>query len=899
MLSTKTALPALLVTGLLLCACVVMAANTAPAPPVDVQVTDSSTPTVSSLHLSFGKSPDDHAGANDVVKYKIFKRLEGQPPVYLSPITAIGAAKYQREITGLTSGTRYGIGVVAFDGSLESTAVVVWITPFYLPPPVSLTLTDPPADNGTTLDIKFFRSTGDAVGGPITTYAVYKRTATGPFTWVKAIPATHATSYSATITGLSRGVSTGIGVRATDGSHFSAYLTGWCTPQDTVVPAPPRDPVLINPTGDTGTTMQLRFANSVDDAAGKDVQSYKLYKKTASSEFALAGTVKATHATSYGYTFRGLTVGMRYCFAAAAFDGTNESEKVQVWGDSSPPGPARNLKVADVPADTGTALKLTFDRSVDDGTGAADVTEYRILKRTETTAAVQIGTLTATGAASYTYTASGLTKDVKYGLVVLAWDGFQPSAPALIWGTPKDNIPPASPTGLVISDWPADDGTSLKITFQRSPDDSGTTPKTLNYYLFRSTSATTAGTRIAIIPATKATSYEYQDTGLVAGRTYWYRVLASGPTGQSAATDRISGSPVDNRYVSPPLNLTAQDRPYDQGGVVDLAWTKSGDDGAGAKIVTTYYIYRKMANVQVDPTKIAQVTANAAAQYTWSDTHVPLELILYEYTVKAVASNGAMSAAAGPARADAEDNNVLSFQPPTGFTVTDVAGGTGGQLLLSWHRSTSEGDIGPPPPPPVVFASTKDGYGGQYEFYRRTSTGTYSALPTIIVSAAGTNDPMTYTDSGLTDGTRYYYKARYRRFNQISPFTAEASATPVKSLVTTKEAAGEGASVTLESAVTGLSVSLLNPPASVVAGQDVLIGVNVRARGRSAVCLEYAAGASLARTAAVVGNGSYEGQIKLTTAGWPVGTTVQVRAVAAGNGLMTASDISAITVVAP
>ncbi|MEI6504103.1 MAG: fibronectin type III domain-containing protein, partial [Armatimonadota bacterium] len=511
----------------------------------------------------------------------------------------------------------------------------------------------------------------------------------------------------------------------------------------------------------------------------------------------------------------------------------------------------------------------------------ADVTQYRIFKRTTSTASAQIATITASGATSYAYTVTGLTKNVKYAITILAWDGFQPSAAVVVWATPKDNIPPAPPTGLAVADVPGDDGKVLKVTFSRSADDAGATPKTTSYGLYRAGSETASGTKIMTITATKATSYQYLNTGLVAGQTYWYRVVAIGPTGTSAATARVSGTPVDNRFVRPPLNLTAADHPYDRGGTVDLSWARSGDDGAGANIVKTYYLYRKMANVQVSPTKIAQVTATAATQYRWSDTAVPLELILYEYTVKAVAANGAMSAAAGPAKAAAEDNNVLVFEPPTGFTVKDVASDAGGQLLLTWTRSVSEGDIGPPPPPPVIFNAAKVNYGGQYEFYRRTATGAYTALPTFTVNVAGTVDPMTYVDSGLTNATRYYYKMRYRRYNQISAFTAEASAAPAKGVAANKATTGDRAGGTLASTAPGLSAALLSPPVRVVAGQNALLGVSVSASGRSAVCLEYAVGSSVARTAAATGNGSYETQLPLRTAGLPAGTIVQVRALVA------------------
>jgi hypothetical protein len=164
-----------------------------------------------------------------------------------------------------------------------------------------------------------------------------------------------------------------------------------------------------------------------------------------------------------------------------------------------------------------------------------------------------------------------------------------------------------------------------------------------------------------------------------------------------------------------------------------------------------------MANVQQDPTKIGEISATGATHYTWSDTQVPLELILYEYMVRAATSAGGVSPATAPARAAAEDNNVIVFQPPTNLVVADVLGDSGGKLALTWGRSASEGEIGPPPPPPDVSSlsdvTAKDLQGGVYECYRRTSTGTYGSLPTFTISSSAA---ASYVDSGLTDGTRYY-----------------------------------------------------------------------------------------------------------------------------------------------
>jgi hypothetical protein len=899
---TGMKLPAVLLPGMLLLLAVSSAFAAASAVPTNVQVTDVPGDSGTSLRLAFGKSPDDGAGANNVINYRIFKRLAGQAAVYLTPVPATGAATYVYNIAGLVAGQSYGIGVSAWNGSVASTPVVTWATTvddLTPQPPSSLTITDPPADKGSTLQIVFGKSPSEAVAGRVTSYMVSKRIVGSPFTTVTTIPATGAATYAYTVTGLTRGVNVGIGVRATDGSRFSTYLVRWKTPLDTLAPGPARNVSLINPPTDDGTTMQMRFTRSVDDINGGDVVAYRFYKRTATGALTAAGSLQATKSETYSFTFKKLTVGVRYGFAVSAFDGSNESEKVVVWGDTGLPRPPQNVSLVDLPGDDGNALKLLFAKSPDDGAGANDVTEYRVYLKTGTAPLALKGTVAATGAATYQYIISGLQRNATYTVAVCSWDGFQGSTRISVTGVPKDNTPPAPPTGLAVSDRPNDDGSALLVDFNASADDNATDPEVARYIIYRGTSATTAGTKIGEVVATRATHYQYISTGLAGGVTYYHWVLAAGAAGVSTSTTRVSGVPVDNRPIAAPLNLTAADKPYDRGGVVDLGWDRSPDDGAGTRLVAKYYIYRRMANVQQDPTKIGEISATGATHYTWSDTQVPLELILYEYMVRAATSAGGVSPATAPARAAAEDNNVIVFQPPTNLVVADVLGDSGGKLALTWGRSASEGEIGPPPPPPDVSSlsdvTAKDLQGGVYECYRRTSTGTYGSLPTFTISSSAA---ASYVDSGLTDGTRYYYKIRYRRYNQISDFTTEASGVPVNNLNIGGSSTGAATddSAAGSDAAQALSVSLVNPPSHLTHGQDATLAVSVNAAGRSAVCLEYSSGAAMVRTAATIGTGSYQTQLKLRTSLLPVGTVVYVRAVVIADGVTVASPVTSLTI---
>ncbi|MBU0607673.1 MAG: hypothetical protein KKI08_07280, partial [Armatimonadetes bacterium] len=162
--------------------------------------------------------------------------------------------------------------------------------------------------------------------------------------------------------------------------------------------------------------------------------------------------------------------------------------------------------------------------------------------------------------------------------------------------------------------------------------------------------------------------------------------------------------------------------------------------------------------------------------------------------------------------------------------------------------------------------------------------------------------PMTYIDSGLTNGIRYYYKVRYRRYNQISNFTAEASAIPVNNISGASVAAvDDGTSATATAPAAGLAVRLVQAPPTASVGQDLVLTAAVSgSQGAGSVYLQYSInGAAAARTAAVSGRGDFTARLRLKTNSLAPGAVVQVRAVAANGSQTAVSSIATITVASP
>jgi hypothetical protein len=884
-----------------------------PRPPREVLAIDPVADNGDKCRLSWRRSLDDGNGANNVIRYRIYRALAGQPLEQVGIVNANGSAIYSTFVVGLTRNVAYDFGISAAGASGASPIIKVSLTPRDTTPPRSprnVKVLDPVADTGNTAKVIFRRSLDDGGGArDVVSYRIYTRTSETQFRLLVEIPTTGATDYMYLVTGLTRGTNYGYGVSAFDGINESDPVVLWQTPTDNRAPRPARDVVLVDPPTNSGNSLRLNWRRSLDDGAGaNDVVEYRILQRRAGQEYSQVGSVAATGEVTYSYLVTGLTRGLNYAIGINCIDEAgNVSKTITSWmvtTDTAAPRPVRDLVVQDVPGDDGQALNLGFRRSLDDGAGADDVVRYRIYRRLPGDTFAQTANLAADGSPTYQWNLRGLRPGQKYDIGVTAFDGIQESTMVIVSATPVDNTPPEPPTGLQVTDVADDAGTALNITFKASADDTPDDPEVTRYYIYRSTTSGGSKTEVHSIPATQAASYQWQNTGLTANKTYYYHIIAVGATGASVPSAEVAGTPLDNRPVAPPRNLVAQDRPYDNGGVIDLVWSKSADDGAGARHVASYVIFRKLANVQIEPQQIATVRATGAASYSYADNEVPIELVLYEYTVRAATATGSLSAAAGPAQAASEHNNVLVFQPPTNLTARDVPGDSGGKIQLSWNRSTSENEIGPPPPPPIFGNSVlpQGGYGGQYEFYRRTASDTYTTSPTFVVSAEGTTDPMTYVDSGLTNGKVHYYKVRYRRYNQISAFTAEASATPVVNTSAAGSGSGPAGPVTASEAGVpppsgepttvddlpsltsplnnGLSVELVEVPGEVAVGSELTLSAQVYSEQASVACLEVSQGLGAAvRLPATRGQGSYVARFRLPTSQYEAGSVLRVRGV--------------------
>jgi fibronectin type 3 domain-containing protein len=233
-------------------------------------------------------------------------------------------------------------------------------------------------------------------------------------------------------------------------------------------------------------------------------------------------------------------------------------------------------------------------------------------------------------------------------------------------------------------------------------------------------SATSGGTYTPL--ATGVTGTSYNDTGLTAGAT-WYYVVSASNTGESVNSTEA----VATTFAETPSGLAAT---VVSSSAIDLTWSAT----AGA---TGYDVKRSTSAGGPFDTIASAVTATA-----FSDSGLNAATT-YHYVVSATNAAGASPDSASV------NATTLPLPPatPSGLAATPGIG----QVSLTW--SAVSGATG-------------------YTVKRATvSGGPYTVVASDLASPA-------YTDTGLTNGTTYYYVVNAANTGGTSADSSEVSAVP-------------------------------------------------------------------------------------------------------------------------
>ncbi len=225
----------------------------------------------------------------------------------------------------------------------------------------------------------------------------------------------------------------------------------------------------------------------------------------------------------------------------------------------------------------------------------------------------------------------------------------------------------------------------------------------------------------------------YSSTGLTQHTTYYYRVRAYNVDVNSAYSNEANATTF---YATPaaPTNLTAVSPNCQQ---INISWTDNADNE------TAYYVERKIGETG-SWTTIATLFAN----FTFYNNNFLAQHTTYYYRVRAlnveVYSDYSNEASA--------TTSYCTPAAPTNLTAQAISSS---QINLSWtENSAHETDI-------IIER-------------KATAGGVWSEIAVLD------SNSTSYSDTGLPHGITYYYRVRALNVEVYSPYSNEASATPVE-----------------------------------------------------------------------------------------------------------------------
>ena len=389
----------------------------------------------------------------------------------------------------------------------------------------------------------------------------------------------------------------------------------------------------------------------------------------------------------------------------------------------NPPTAPRTLTAS--PTNVSGQVKLTWSAPASDG--GAQVTDYVIQRSANGTsgwATVGDGVSTAT-----TSMVTGLTNGTRYYFRVLAKNAAGNSA----WSNIANNIPrtvPSEPRTLTAT--PTNVSGQIRLSWLL-PAVTGGTPVT-DYIVQRSPNGTTGW---ATITEGVSTATSYTVNALTNGTRYYFRVLAKNLAGNSPVSNTANNIP--RTMPSAPRTLAAT--PTNLSGQIRLAWLAPASNGGSA--VTDYIIQRSPNGTSGWVTIIDGVrgTTGYVVPGLTNGTRYDFRVLAHNAAGNSASSNIAI--------------NIPRTVPSAPRSLTATTGP--GRVTLRWIAPASSGG-----------AAITD------YVIQRSPNGT-TAWVTINDGVRATTG---YVVTGLTNGTRYYFRVLAKNTAGTGPSSNVVNAIP-------------------------------------------------------------------------------------------------------------------------
>ena len=468
------------------------------------------------------------------------------------------------------------------------------------------------------------------------------------------------------------------------------------------------------PTGLTATPGNSQVSLSWNAAAGNG-SAVTSYNIYEGTSSGGETPLQNTGSSGTTFTVTGLTNGTKYYFEVTAVNGVGEGPVSNEASATPATLPGAPTGLTATPGNTQVALSWTSPAS----NGGSAITSYNVYEGTSSGGETL---LQNTGSTATTFTATGLTNGSTYYFKVTAVNGVGEGMDSNEASATPATVPSA-PTALTAT---ASD-TQVALTWTAPTNNGGELVTSYNIYQGTSSGGET------LLQNTGSTATTFTSTGLTNGTTYYFKVTAVNSVGESLSSNEVSATPAVVPGAPTTLTATAGDAQ------VALAW--GAPINSGGDPVIGYKIYQGTSSGGETLLTSTSTTATAYRSTGLSNGTT------YYFVVSAITLAGE-----GPFSNEASATPATLPGAPTGLTAT----GGDTQVVLTWAAPASNGGSA------IIF----------YNVYEGTSPGAETFL-----GSTGTTS-TTFTPTGLTNGTKYYFEVAAVNGVGQGPLSNEASATP-------------------------------------------------------------------------------------------------------------------------
>ena len=546
----------------------------------------------------------------------------------------------------------------------------------------------------------------------------------------------------------------------------------------------------------TVSSLTLGWTDNSDSETGFQIER----SLTSGSGFVLIHT---TAANVNSYVNTGLNDGIQYFYRVRATNlagqsgYSNEASGTTVL---APPAAPSGLTVGSA---TVSSLTLGWTDNSDSETGF-------VIERSLTSGS-GYSTIYTTGVNVTSYVNTGLNDGTQYYYRVRATNAAGPSANSNEASGTTLLAPPDAPTGLSVGT-PTVSSLTLGWT-DNSDSETG----------FQIERSLTSGSGFVLIHTTAANVNSYVNTGLNDGIQYFYRVRATNLAGQSGYSNEASGTTV----LAPPAAPSGLNVGNPTTSTLQLDWTDNSDNETGFEVERSLTVVGGYSLVTTAPANATNLTdtgleddtryyyrvraINAAGPSSYSNTDNARTLLAVPVDPGNLVLGGITISSINLTWADNSDNETgfqieRSLLPLTGFSLIhttaanitsynntglednttyyyriraiNAAGSSGYTAVASATTLLSV----PVSPTGLTLSGVtnnsitlnwNDNSDNESGFEIERSLTPVTGFALIFTTAA---NATSYTNTGLAEDTRYYYRVRAVNAAGPSGYTGEASA---------------------------------------------------------------------------------------------------------------------------